>query len=75
MLTRVINHMGNNFNRDYLLEKFEHLESNIAASAVYNHLSLAPGQRFASKGGYKGGYIAKTIDRNTIRLPENMLIP
>ena len=41
-----------NFVRDYLLETYENMLSFRTLNAYYPHLSLGPGQRFASKGGY-----------------------
>ena len=40
------------FSRDYLLEKVEHMVENAVPPSSYPRLSLGPGQRFASKGGY-----------------------
>jgi GGDEF domain-containing protein len=40
------------FNRDYLLERLESMLSQRVQNAHYPRLGLAPGQRFASKGGY-----------------------
>ena len=41
-----------NFVRDYLIENFEVMWSSRVINGYYTRLSLAPGQRFASKGGY-----------------------
>ena len=40
------------FVRDYFIERLEMLLSHRLVNAHYPRLSLAPGQRFASKGGY-----------------------
>lgn len=40
------------FVRDYLLERIEMALDHRALTGYYPRLSLAPGQRFASKGGY-----------------------
>ena len=40
------------FSRDYLLEKVEHMVETAVPPSSYPRLSLGPGQRFASKGGY-----------------------
>ena len=41
-----------NFVRDYLIERIEDMLSHRVLSGLYPRLGLAPGQRFASKGGY-----------------------
>jgi hypothetical protein len=41
-----------NFVRDYLLETYENMMSARILNGYYPHLSLGPGQRIASKGGY-----------------------
>lgn len=40
------------FNREYFLERIEHMVDNAAYTSVYPRISLAPGQRFVSKGSY-----------------------
>jgi ABC-type branched-subunit amino acid transport system substrate-binding protein len=40
------------FNRDYFLESIEHMVDNASYTSVYPHVSLAPNQRFVSKGCY-----------------------
>lgn len=42
--------MAGHFDRDYLIETIEMETENTANPGVYEHLSLGPGQRFASKG-------------------------
>jgi cytochrome c553 len=44
--------MGDNFSRDYFIERIEQMTEQSLSSAVYPRLSLGPGQRFASRGGY-----------------------
>ncbi|MFA6901568.1 MAG: ABC transporter substrate-binding protein [Gallionellaceae bacterium] len=58
--------MGNNFSRDYFIERVEQMTENSLASSVYPHLSLAAGQRFASRGGY----VARFTEDG-----EHMLVP
>ena len=47
-----MSHLGENFSRDYFIERIEQMTQNALSSSIYPHLSLGPGQRFASKGGY-----------------------
>lgn len=56
------------FKRDYLLERIEHMAENASYTSVYPRFSLAPGQRFLSRGAYilqfepggSGKLVAKT---------------
>ena len=52
ILSETTGHMLDSFIRDYLVERIEMLLSHRLVNAHYPRLSLAPGQRFASKGGY-----------------------
>ena len=45
-------HLLENFYRDYFVESIEHETENGLNPGVFPHLSLGPGQRFASKGCY-----------------------
>ena len=47
-----MSHMGENFSRDYFIERIEQMTQTSVSPSIYPHLSLGPGQRFASKGGY-----------------------
>ena len=47
-----ISHMGDNFSRDYLIERIEQMAGSTLFTSIYPHLSLGPGQRFASRGAY-----------------------
>ncbi|MBI5889601.1 MAG: ABC transporter substrate-binding protein [Nitrosomonadales bacterium] len=49
-------HMDENFSRDYFIERVEHMTEQSLFHSVYPRLSLGPGQRFASKGGYVTGF-------------------
>jgi hypothetical protein len=52
ILAESVGALWGNFVRDYLLETYENMLSFRPLNAYYPHLSLGPGQRFASKGGY-----------------------
>jgi hypothetical protein len=47
-----LGHVLDSFVPDYLLERLEMMISRRLANAYFPRLGLAPGQRFASKGGY-----------------------
>ena len=47
-----LNHMVDTFVRDYLIERIEGMLEHRIITGYYPRLTLAPGQRFASKGGY-----------------------
>jgi len=52
ILAEALGTMRDDFVRDYLVERVETMLSARLLNGYYTHLSLAPGQRFASKGGY-----------------------
>ena len=52
--------LGENFSRDYLIERVEHMTGSSPAASIYPRLSLGPGQRFASRGGYILGFPQKS---------------
>jgi hypothetical protein len=52
ILAETLGHMLDSFVRDYLVERVEVLLSHRLVNGYYPRLGLAPGQRFASKGGY-----------------------
>jgi hypothetical protein len=52
ILSEAINHMVDTFVRDYLVERVEESLEHRIVTGYYPRLALAPGQRFASKGGY-----------------------
>jgi len=52
ILAETLNEMLDSFVRDYLVERIEIMLSHRVITGYYPRLGLAPGQRFASKGGY-----------------------
>src|SRR5256885_2714803 len=52
LVSETLNHMVDAFVRDYLIERVEMALDHRVLTGYYPRLSLAPGQRFASKGGY-----------------------
>ncbi len=52
IVSETINHMVDTFVRDYLVERIEEMLEHRIITGYYPRLALAPGQRFASKGGY-----------------------
>jgi hypothetical protein len=52
LVSETLNHIVDAFVRDYLIERVEMALDHRALTGYYPRLTLAPGQRFASKGGY-----------------------
>jgi len=52
ILTQALASMIGEYRRDYLIERLEAMLSSRIVDGYYSRLGLAPGQRFASKGGY-----------------------
>ena len=52
ILVDTFGQMLDNFVRDYLVERLEATLDSRLVVGYYSRLGLAPGQRFASKGGY-----------------------
>ena len=48
----VVTHSKDTYSRDFMLERMEHRLGTANELSIYPHLSLGPGQRFASKGTY-----------------------
>jgi hypothetical protein len=48
----VVSHSKDTYSREFLLERMEHRLGTANELSIYPHLSLGPGQRFASKGSY-----------------------
>jgi len=51
------------FSREYFLESIEHMIDNAIYTSIYSHMSLAPEQRFVSKGGLIAGFDSLAPDR------------
>lgn len=49
-------HLGESFSRDYFIERIEQMAETSLSPSIYPRLSLGPGQRFASRGGYILGF-------------------
>lgn len=52
LLSEILNHMVETFERDYLIERVEMGLDHRVLTGYYPRLSLSAGQQFASKGGY-----------------------
>ncbi len=52
LLSETLNHMAGNLNPEYFVERIQDMLDQRIITGYYPHLALAPGQRFASKGGY-----------------------
>jgi mono/diheme cytochrome c family protein len=52
IVSDTVNRMVDTFVRDYLVERVEEALEHRVITGYYPRLALAPGQRFASKGGY-----------------------
>jgi hypothetical protein len=52
LLSETLQHMSDNFVRDYLVERMEDGLAHRIITGYYPRLTLAYHQRFASKGGY-----------------------
>jgi mono/diheme cytochrome c family protein len=52
LVSEAVNHMADNFNRTYLIERLQGMIEHRLVTGYYPRLTLATHQRFASKGGY-----------------------
>jgi len=52
LVSETLNHMVDAFLPEYLIERVEMALDHRVLTGYYPHLTLGPGQRFASKGGY-----------------------
>jgi len=60
LLAETLGHMADTFVPDYLVERIEDMLGHRILTGYYPRLSLAPGQRFASKGGYIVHFVGPT---------------
>jgi hypothetical protein len=67
LLSETLNHLSDTFVREYLIERVEDLVEHRIITGYYPRLTLATGQRFASKGGY----IVHLANRGTSVVPES----
>ena len=71
MAGEAVGHIRGFFSREYFLERIEHMVDNATYTSVYPRISLAPNQRFVSKGGY----IAKLSEDGSLDTVTDWLIP
>jgi hypothetical protein len=64
LVSEAVNHMADNFNRTYLIERLQGMIEHRLVTGYYPRLTLATHQRFASKGGY----IVHFADSSGLRL-------
>lgn len=64
-------HIVDNFSRPFFLEEVEHEAEQGLTQSVYPHLSLGPGQRFASKGCY----LVRLVDGQPIEPVSDWIVP
>ena len=65
ILSDTLNHMSDTFVRDYLVERIQGALGHRILTGYYPRLGLAPGQSFASKGGYLVRFAAAEGERIT----------
>ncbi len=63
LVSETLSHMVDSFFRDYLVERVEDMLAHRILTGYYPRLALAPGQRFASKGGYLAKFSESTGPR------------
>lgn len=73
ILAETLTGMLDSFVRDYLVERMELMLSYRVLSGYYPRLGLAPGQRFASKGGYMARFAGK--DGNQLVAGSDWIVP
>ncbi len=65
-------HIIGNFSQDYLLEKVEHRVTGNNTPSLFSRVSLAPGQRFASKGSY---IVKPKVSSDDVEAVSDWIIP
>jgi hypothetical protein len=71
----VIKHLRANLIRDFFIERMEHMVENTVFHSVYPHLSLGPGQRFASKGCYIVGPLGDIKKETLLTAKYDWVVP
>lgn len=68
-----VTHSVDTYSREFLLERLEHRLGTANELTIYPHLSLGPGQRFASKGSY----IVEVVgaDDRQLKLLSDWIVP
>jgi hypothetical protein len=61
-----IKNLRAHLNREYLIERIEHMIDNVLFTSVYPHLSLGPDQRFAAKGCHIIGPLNAEVASNWV---------
>jgi hypothetical protein len=56
LVADALGHVAGIHSREYLVERIEHMAGRMPNTSIYPRISLAPGQRYASKGGYIARY-------------------
>ena len=75
ILSDTINHMVDTFQRDYLVERIEEGLEHRILTGYYPRLSLAPGQAFASKGGYVVHFVDSAAAGTRVAADGDWIVP
>jgi len=73
IVAEMVTDMLDVFVRDFLVERMEEMVSRRLVNGYYPRLGLAPGQRFASKGGYLVHFVSPTA--NAIAADGDWIVP